>query len=701
MNIFIVSALFAFIFSLVIVIFVLLKGKKSIERNSFISVALLAGIWCLFPFAASLFSPVSDALILVRTVYIAAIFTAPAFLRFGLVMVEADKGKFEKNLIRIVYITAVLFLPFLFSPLMIHSIIKKGPYFTMGVGPIYSVFIVLFALTCSYAFFRLLIKLKRSKGQKKNQIKYVFIAYFFAFLSAVVHFGSAYGLREVFPHDILVIMCVVLLSYAILAHRLMDIEFIIKKTLVFAGLFMAAYAVFSTFAYIGSIVFETIIQNRWIALIPSVFVIVLILRPLETFLRNITDKHLFQKKYDYKKLLRTFTNEVLSVLDLKDLLAITVNKLTEIVRLENASILLFYSEDKEFRVESSAGLQLETGYSLKASDTFIRHIQTIKNFILFDENDKMNSVARNAMDKLASDLIFLLRYRQDIIGLLCLGKKKSDEEFTPDDIDIFLPLARTLAIAISNAKLFSKLSESQAQAAQTEKMAVIGTLSAGINHEICNPLGIARGQCEMFLLNMDEGIYKDKPPEELLARVREIMKKVMHETDRATIITRKLSSFAKPARGETDGIVDVENELNEVISLIEHDLKLESIKIEKSMPKKALFIKGDRKQVQEIFFNIIRNAVQAMQGGGTLLIRVACRGKKVNIMIKDTGEGIDKKNLTRIFNPFFTTKEPGKGTGLGLFIVKQIVEKNNGKIDVESELGKGTAFYLTFTKAGH
>ena len=96
------------------------------------------------------------------------------------------------------------------------------------------------------------------------------------------------------------------------------------------------------------------------------------------------------------------------------------------------------------------------------------------------------------------------------MGVLSLGKKKSDEDYTQDDLGILLPLARTLAIAISNAKLFDELGKTQAEAAQNEKMAVIGTLSAGINHEICNPLGIARGQCEAFLLNVKDGLYNNK-----------------------------------------------------------------------------------------------------------------------------------------------------------------------------------------------
>ena len=110
------------------------------------------------------------------------------------------------------------------------------------------------------------------------------------------------------------------------------------------------------------------------------------------------------------------------------------------------------------------------------------------------------------MNKLKLEIAIPLIVHEEMTGILTLGKKKSDEEYTQDDMDILIPLARTLAIAISNAEMFVELGKTQAEAAQREKMAVIGTLSAGINHEICNPLGIARGQCEAFILNLKDVI---------------------------------------------------------------------------------------------------------------------------------------------------------------------------------------------------
>ncbi|MBN1353723.1 MAG: GAF domain-containing protein, partial [Candidatus Omnitrophica bacterium] len=303
------------------------------------------------------------------------------------------------------------------------------------------------------------------------------------------------------------------------------------------------------------------------------------------------------------------------------------------------------------------------------------------------------------MNKLKLELAIPLIIHEEMIGILTMGKKKSDEDYTQDDMDILLPLARTLAIAISNARMLVELGKTQAEAAQKEKMAVIGTLSAGINHEICNPLGIARGQCEAFLLNLKDGLYKDKSPQELCEKAQKIMEKVIHETDRATAITKRLSSFAKPSKGIISETVSVKEEMDEVLALVGYELKLDHVDIVKEIDENLPFIAGDKKQLQEVFFNLVRNSAQAIKERGKITIRGRKENGKIIVEIEDTGHGIPEDKIGQIFNPFYTTKEPGKGTGLGLFIVRQVVERNKGHISVKSKVGEGTTFTLEFPVA--
>jgi len=309
---------------------------------------------------------------------------------------------------------------------------------------------------------------------------------------------------------------------------------------------------------------------------------------------------------------------------------------------------------------------------------------------------KFPEAVTDRLKQLNARLCLPMDVHDELIGVLCLGKKKSDEDYTQDDLDILLPLARTLAIAISNAKLFDELGKTQAEAAQKEKMAVIGTLSAGINHEICNPLGIARGQCEAFLLNVKDGLYNNKSDQELLDKAKDIMTKVIKETDRATAITKKLSGFAKPSKGEAE-LVNIDKEVDDVMGLVGYELKLEKIEFEKQIEKNIPNIFVDKKQFQEVLFNLIRNAGQAIGEKGKITVIARQADRMVFIDIKDTGSGIPENKLKELFNPFFTTKEPGKGTGLGLFIVRQVVEKNGGRIYLkETKVSEGTTFTVEF-----
>jgi len=680
-------------------IFVFLKNKRNIQNIVYFWLNASVALYSLGYFFWQIAEPKNMAVFWFKILVTGFILISLAYLFFVFVFLNIFEQ--QKRSLAICALLNIYFIAANIHGDLYHNFVTK---YNFGYWPepttLFNFYLLFWFFQCFYGFFFLVKNANIGSSRRKMQIRYFTLAAIVGFFGGANNWPLWYGLKFPPYANILISVYIGIVAYAIVKHQLMDIEVIVKKTLIFAGLFVAAYAVFASFAYLGSAVFENVVRNRWIAMVPSILIVVLMLRPLESFLRNTTDKYLFQKKYDYRQLLRTFSDEVLMVLDLNMLVNLTVNKLAEIVKLDNASIML-YDEGKEgFRTAASvSGKPENTTYKLSDKEDLISYMRRSGKHILLEDPARKKFVGTDIekkMHELNAALVIPLMHHKNMVGILSLGQKKSDEEYTQDDIDILLPLARTLSIAITNAQLFEKLSEAQAQAAQREKMAVIGTLSAGINHEICNPLGIARGQCEMFLLNLKDGVYKGKSPEELLEKAQEIMKKVMNETDRATVITKKLSSFAKPAKGEMAGNVQVEKELDEVISLVEHDLKMENIIITKEIKKDLPCISADRKQLQEIFFNIVRNAAQSIKGNGKIVIRASGNNKRVYIDIEDSGVGISKHHLGQIFNPFFTTKEPGRGAGLGLFIVKQIVERNNGHISVQSELGNGTRFSLSF-----
>ncbi len=566
-------------------------------------------------------------------------------------------------------------------------------------------YVIMWLFIAAYSTVLVISAYRRSVGTERTSLKIYAVAYPMAIWGGGSYPLMLIGINTLYPYaNFLVSAYCGLMTYAILRHRLFNIEVIIRKTLVFAGLLASIFAmlILPTLIIQEYIFRAASFGGKMVGLAISGTVIILTMRRIETFLINVTDKYLFQKKYDYKELLKTFTSEVLTVLELEKLVNLTVDKLSDIIKLNSAAVLLFDDDKQQFEVMASHNIK-DPSVTLIRPDGIVTFMEETHGYVLVKElrNKKIFVPAsiEEIISKLNAELIIPMVMHEEVIGVLSLGKKKSDEDYSQDDLDILLPLAKTLAIAISNAELFVELGKTQAEAAQSEKMAVIGTLSAGINHEICNPLGIARGQCEAFLLNLKDGLYKAKTTEELLAKAKDIMAKVIHETDRATAITKKLSQFAKPAKGDAE-LVNIDKEVDDVLGLVGYELKLEKIEIEKRLAPNLPEIFVDRKQFQEVLFNLIRNAGQAIGEKGKINIIAREDRGKVFIDIQDTGSGIPEDKIKQLFNPFFTTKDPGKGTGLGLFIVRQVIEKNGGRIYLkETKVGEGTTFTLEFPAA--
>jgi len=704
MNVYAIPNIIGSLCFLTLAIFVYMKNKKSKVNATFALMCITGFIWQ-FMYALAYLSPDKEtAFIMFKIGYIGVIFIPATVYHFIILFLNL---KNQQKIIIAGYIIALIFSFFCITTRYFMDGLYKyfwGYYPKVSfLHPLYLLFLVTIVWRgIIYLYLETRKKDFRSIG-KYNQIKYVILAIFVWFLGAE-DFIQNYGV-EIYPFGFIFVLGFFgLLAYAIVRHKLMEIEVFIKKTLVFAGLFASTFAilVLPTLVIQEFIVGKMNLGGRITGLGIGAALIILILRPLENFLINITDKYLFQKKYDYKQLLKTFTGEVLTVLDINRLTKLTAYKLADIIKLVSCGVLLF-DEEKE-------GFTLAASYGIKEKNTFLGKENTLATFMertrayLSIEHQGEDSplpekIIRD-MNILKVELAIPLVLHSKMIGILTLGKKKSDEGYTQDDIDILLPLARTLAIAIGNAELFDELSKTQAEAAQREKMAVIGTLSAGINHEICNPLGIVRGQCEAFMLNLKEGLYKDKTEKELLEKAIDIMKKSIKEVDRATAVTKRLSTFAKPIKEIKVDEIKIKDEINEVMALVGHELRLEKIEVIQEIPDDLPGIIADRKQIEEIFFNLIRNAGQAIGEEGRITIRAKFNGNnKVLIEIEDTGHGIPENKIEQIFNPFYTTKEPGKGTGLGLFIVRQVVEKNKGKISVKSKIGVGTTFTLEFLAA--
>jgi signal transduction histidine kinase len=223
----------------------------------------------------------------------------------------------------------------------------------------------------------------------------------------------------------------------------------------------------------------------------------------------------------------------------------------------------------------------------------------------------------------------------------------------------------------------------QEQLVQSEKMAAVGRLASGIAHEIRNPLAIILQGVYLIDTELGEG-NKD---------AKEMIEMIKNSVRRANNIIHRLLEYARSSEIETapQNICEI---IDEGLSLIEKQLTFKNIEIERRYPQESILVDADRATLSQVFLNLTTNAVDAMPKGGKITIKVYKEGDFCMIEFQDTGEGILQSELSKIFEPFYTTKVPGEGTGLGLAMVHLIIERHKGKISVESEPNKGTKFTI-------
>ncbi len=225
------------------------------------------------------------------------------------------------------------------------------------------------------------------------------------------------------------------------------------------------------------------------------------------------------------------------------------------------------------------------------------------------------------------------------------------------------------------------------QVIQAEKLATTGQLATGLAHEIGTPLNVISGNAEYLMSRLG-------PDNSLMDELRAIVS----QTERIADLIKRLLDFARPVALFTEA-VDIHGILDNVLKLLELQLSKTRIKMVRELAPNLPFVYGDANQLEQVFLNIIVNAWHAMPDGGRLTLATSAVGRQnfsptgcVEVRISDTGSGMPREVLSKIFNPFFTTKEASKGTGLGLAVSQKIVHEHRGEITAESEVGKGSTF---------
>jgi len=291
-----------------------------------------------------------------------------------------------------------------------------------------------------------------------------------------------------------------------------------------------------------------------------------------------------------------------------------------------------------------------------------------------------------------SAIVFPLVLQGRLLGVLSANRTAREEPYTTSDLRYASVFCAQITQAIHNATLYRELDDKmrqlrqlQSQLIQSEKLAAIGKLAAGVAHEINNPLAGIMGFTELLLKGGG-----------LSAGQREDLQSILEQGQRCTRIVQNLLQFSRVKKGNSE-TVDLGLLLEAALQLLKYDLVHSNVEVQKHFPADLPAVRGDAAQLEQVYLNLISNARQALEGkkDGLIKISASLEAGQVILRFEDNGHGISPENLGRVFDPFFTTKPVGQGTGLGLSISYGIIQQHNGTLRVESQAGAGTTFIIS------
>lgn len=475
---------------------------------------------------------------------------------------------------------------------------------------------------------------------------------------------------------------------------------VLKRLFVGVTLFLLAFTFFIFIQYFFGNYFPFAESNPLAWILLTTFLIVLSYQPVDHAYGLLFKYVLFPRRSKTLSILNHLSHDIVHAQDLRVLANLLVNTLGETLQLKTVSLLIRNPRGEGYSIASAYGLSV-AGYrkvQLHHDSPLLQFIKAMGPQVLLRSKiitalswQEANELTKD-FEALHATCVIPLWSKTELLGSINLLSSTPEEQ--PDEGDLkFLKdfgdeVASSLAHALEIQELRmanDELRDAQSKLHQSAKLSAIEQLATGIAHEIHNPLTIISGKAQVLLLQKDQRHFDEK--------VEEVLKTIVKQTRRAADITKKLLMFSQTSATLHEKI-RLETILEDTLSLIAYRVSLEEIEIQRLLANDLPDFYGNVQELREVFFNLIFNAVQAVDAGGRIQIGITYqRSDKVFVIqIADSGPGIAPENLDKVFNPFFSTRP--EGTGLGLFVAQQIVNRYGGSIRVESQASEGTIFVV-------
>lgn len=419
-------------------------------------------------------------------------------------------------------------------------------------------------------------------------------------------------------------------------------------------------------------------------------------RAIEVFALDREREELLRELTTLNRVTQTINQE----LALEPLLGLLLECLVAELSFDGAAVLLFDDGQKRLRIARSlpGGPVADhlMGFEIRASDSgrFLERLCTGETQVLsMDHAGSYPAVLREWVTEVAADQILVapLVDKQKVIGAIAVDNRRGGATFDAAERLMLDGFATQAAIALANAQLVEALRRSRQHLERADRLKTVGTLAAGIAHEINNPLV----SVQTFLSLAPE--KRDTDDEEFWGEYHDL---TLAEVDR---IRGLVATMSRLAHGGGDDAPRTECNVGtiaeEAVRLVTHEAQEGEVEVRVEMDLDTPKILAVRDQIHQVVLNLLINAIQSTPAGGHVCVRTWGEGDEALIEVRDTGRGIHEDHLEQIFDPFFTTKGPDKGTGLGLMICHRIVLDHDGSMEVESLRGHGATFRVRLPAA--
>ena len=701
----------------------ILRGGKNPTNILFAGICLTGALVNADMVLVSAIPDKTLALTIDRTLHFFFVLALPVYIQFIHSFLHISGRRWLVYAALLVGFILVSFVP---SDLFISGFQRYSFGVIAKAGPVYYLFSLIAGMILLYCLVILFFSMRKAKdNQEKNRIKYILGGMGIGALFIASNILTICGLK-IYPLGSASCIPAIFLAFGVLKYDLLDMGVLIRRGTVYFILtgILTIFYIAVIYLFHASLVLA---EEEVSLILPLALaaLIVLLFNPLRERVQRWIDNLFFRGKYNYQKILKEISGAMASLLKFEQIKDLIIRSVSEALQVTHV-FLIVYADNKGYFQLFSDGAKLANEPDKDLFNethpivVFLEKTRKpLSKYIVEIEASDPNEAGQifSVFDSLGASLIVPMISNNRLIGMIALGQKKSGELFVHEDLELLTTIANQSITTLENAKSYEEIEKlnrdlekkveertaalrkameemerTQKQLIQSESLAAIGQLVAGTAHELNNPLASALSLIQTSVESVDEWEIKDGNRDEVINDLVFSIK----ELKRAGDIVRSLLDLSRQTQVYVEP-VNINLAIDDALRVLHNLYKHLQIEIEKKYDNDLPVVEGNFANLGQVFINVIKNAIEAMDTGyGKITLVTEHKKDTDSVLIEcmDTGKGIADGQVKNIFKPFFTTKPVGKGTGLGLYISHEIVKRNGGNISVKSEEGKGSVFSI-------